>query len=179
LERLSKDQFLKAFNAAVPASPEVALPVVTFNDSITLHVNNEALHIFHVSNAHTDGDSVVHFRSSNVIHTGDIFFNGFYPFIDTDHGGSLDGMIAATQTVAALATADTIIIPGHGPLADKSALENYIAMLTTVRDRINNLRKKGKSCEEIIAASPLADLNDRWGGGLFSEAAFLAIVCND
>jgi glyoxylase-like metal-dependent hydrolase (beta-lactamase superfamily II) len=119
-ERLSKDGFIEAFNKKIPASPKAALPVITFNDRVTFHLNQQEIQVIHRSNAHTDGDSIVIFKSANVIHTGDTFFNTMYPFIDGSSGGSVKGVIDATDYVLSLANETTKIIPGHGPLADLS-----------------------------------------------------------
>src|SRR5882762_1116814 len=124
------------FNDTVPASPAGALPIVTFNDSLTFHLNGGDLHAFHVAPAHTDGDVIVHLPGSNVVHTGDTFFNGIYPVIDVSSGGSIDGMIAADERVLALCDGSTRIIPGHGPLGDRVALAAFRDMLVKVRDRI-------------------------------------------
>jgi glyoxylase-like metal-dependent hydrolase (beta-lactamase superfamily II) len=112
--RKSVDQFQKAFNRTLPASPKGALPVVTFNDAVTFHLNGDEIHAFHVESAHTDGDSIVHFRNSNVIHMGDVMFSGMYPFIDVGSGGSIDGMVTGCDRALALADSETRIIPGHG-----------------------------------------------------------------
>jgi glyoxylase-like metal-dependent hydrolase (beta-lactamase superfamily II) len=114
-ERLTVETVLRAFNIVTPPLPKDALPVVSFSTDLTFHLNGDNLHAFHVPHAHTDGDSVVHFQKANVIHTGDIWFNGLYPFIDVDHGGTVKGVIAAADTILALADGDTRLIPGHGP----------------------------------------------------------------
>ena len=106
--------------------------MVTFTDAVTFHLNGDEIHGFHVPPAHTDGDSVVHFRKANVIHVGDLFFNGMYPFIDLSTGGSVAGMIAAADRMLAMAGESTRIIPGHGPLATKADLKAYRDMLATV-----------------------------------------------
>ena len=113
-QQMSVDQFIELFNREIPASPSIALPVITFNDTTTFHLNGSTIHAFHVEFAHTDGDSVIHFREANVIHTGDVYFNGIYPFIDVDSGGSINGMIAAVNRILALCDDQTKIIPGHG-----------------------------------------------------------------
>jgi cyclase len=134
--RMSSEQFMGIFGRKVPPSPEGALPVVTFTDAVTFHWNGDEIHVFHVDPAHTDGDAVVHFVKADVIHMGDLFFNGGYPFIDTSSGGRIDGVIAAADKVLALAGADTRIIPGHGPLATKADLQSYRDTLSTLRGRI-------------------------------------------
>jgi glyoxylase-like metal-dependent hydrolase (beta-lactamase superfamily II) len=175
-ERMTKDNFIAAFNKKVPAAPKVALPVITFNDTMTFHLNGQEMQVVHHSNAHTDGDSMVIFKSANVIHMGDTFFNGLYPFIDASSNGSINGVIAAVEFVIAMADDKTKIIPGHGPLGDKKSLENYRDMLVTVRDRMKKLISKGKTVEEIIALKPNADLDATWGKGFLDPDAFLNIL---
>lgn len=145
----------------VPA-PEDALPVVTFSDSVTFHLNGRGAFVFHVEKAHTDGDAVIHFRDDNVIHAGDVMFNGLFPFIDLDSGGSVDGFIAAQERILALADDETRIIPGHGPLARKKDLAAAIDMLKDARARVRALVEAGKTEEEILGANPLAHYHDDW-----------------
>jgi glyoxylase-like metal-dependent hydrolase (beta-lactamase superfamily II) len=178
-QRLSVEQLQKMRGLAVPASPPAALPVITFTDSVTFHLNGEAIHVFHVPPAHTDGDSIVHFLGSDVVHAGDILFNGTYPFIDVDSGGSLEGMIAAQERILALCGDDTVIIPGHGPLANAAALRENRQMLVTVRDRIRSAIASGTTLETLLANDPLADLNARWGGGFIGPSQMLTIVYAD
>ncbi len=173
---MSVDQPLKAFNRTVPASPKIALPVITFNDSATFHLNGETIRIIHVPPAHTDGDSIVHFKNSNIIHTGDTFFNGFYPFIDVEHGGSIDGMIKAAGITLGLANDQTKIIPGHGPLATKKQLVAFRDMLVQARDAIKMAAKGGKSPEQVAKADPLKALNAKWGKGFLKPPIFVRIV---
>ena len=178
-KRMSVDNFIEAFNMEVPASPSVALPVVTFNDKVTLHLNGETIEAFHVSLAHTDGDTVIHFQDSNVIHAGDIFFNGFYPFIDVGAGGSIEGTIAAVDQILALANEDTKIIPGHGPLATRMELLEYRYMLVIVKERVEKALALGQSAEEFIDSNPTADLDKKWGEGFLKPEQFLQIVYSD
>ena len=145
----------------VPA-PKDALPVLTFADSVTFHLNGRQAFVFHVEHAHTDGDAVIHFREDNVIHTGDAMFNGLFPFIDLDSGGSVEGYIAAQRRILALANDATKIIPGHGPLAGKKDLKAAVEMLTDARDRVRQLVDAGQSEEEILAANPLEIYHDDW-----------------
>jgi cyclase len=179
LQRLSTDQFVEAFATKVPASPPEALPVFTFTDGITFHQNEKEIHAFHVDPAHTDGDSVVHFKAANVVHMGDLYFNGLYPFIDVSSGGSIDGMIAAADQVVAMVDDQTKIIPGHGPLSNKAELITYRDMLITVRDRVNAAIAEGKTAEEFIASNPTADLDPTWGNGFLKPEQFLGIVYAD
>src|SRR5690606_13686264 len=128
-------QVMEALNRTVPASPKAALPVITFNDEASLHLNGDTAHAIHVERAHTDGDSLVWFEKANVLHMGDIFFNQMYPLIDLSTGGGIHGVIAGGERGLALANEETRIIPGHGPLATKADLAAYVAMLKDVRDR--------------------------------------------
>jgi glyoxylase-like metal-dependent hydrolase (beta-lactamase superfamily II) len=177
-ERLTVETVIKAFNMVTPPLPKAGLPVVTFSRDITFHINGETLRAFHVSRAHTDGDSVIHFRKANVIHAGDVFFNGFYPFVDVDHGGTVKGMIEAADVILALADGDTKIIPGHGPLGDREQLQSYRDMLGTAYDALSRLKTAGRSVEEAVAAKPLAALEGQWGGGLFPGDTWIGLVYN-
>ncbi len=161
-----------------PEPPE-SLPIITFTSEVTFHLNGEEVHVFHVPNAHTDGDAIVHFKGSNVIHAGDIFFNGIYPFIDVDNGGGIDGMIAAQDQVLDLARPDSQIVPGHGPLSDADGLRAARDMLADVRDRVRAARAAGDSVDAFIASKPLADLDDEWGDGFMETERFLRIVWRD
>jgi len=174
--RMSSEQFIAAFNSKSPPSPKVALPVVTFNDAVTFHLNGDEIHAFHVSPAHTDGDSIVHFRKANVFHMGDVFFNTFYPFIDTGSGGSIDGMIAAVERALPLLDETTKLIPGHGPLGDKASLTAFLEMLRGVRAAIAPLVTAGKSVEEVVAAKPTAPFDEKWGQGFLNGDVFTKIV---
>ena len=175
-KRMSSEQFIAAFDTRVPAAPAIALPVVTFEDSVTFHWNGDDIHVFHVAPGHTDGDSIIHFQKANVIHMGDTLFNGYYPFIDASSGGNIDGMIAAEEHVLALADDKTKIIPGHGPLADKAQLQANHDMLVTARDRIHKLMAAGKSRDEVVAAKPTADLDEEWGDGFLKPDLWVGIV---
>jgi glyoxylase-like metal-dependent hydrolase (beta-lactamase superfamily II) len=173
---LSAGSFLQEFNMKAAALSNAGLPVVTFSEDISFHLNGDSVQATHVPHAHTDGDSVIHFKTANVIHAGDIFFNGFYPFIDVTHGGSLKGMIHAADKLIALADANTKIIPGHGPLGDKAQLKNYRQMLVTAYARLKKLKDAGKTVTEAIAAAPLVDLEATWGNGLFKGDRWIEII---
>jgi cyclase len=175
-KRMSVDHFIKDLDMKIQASPKAALPVITFTDSATFHINGEEIQAVHVPPAHTDGDSFVRFRKAKVLHLGDTFFNGFYPFFDASTGGSVEGMIAAAEKALSMCDSSTKIIPGHGPLADKKALETYLSMLRTVRDRVKKLVDAGKTAEEAIAAKPLADFDVTWGKGFLPPDQFLRLV---
>ncbi len=174
--RMSTDQFIEAFQRPIPASPTAALPKITFNDTATFHLNGQTIQAFHVETAHTDGDSVIHFPEADVIHTGDIYFNGIYPFIDTSSGGSISGMIQGTERILALAGNNTQIIPGHGALSNRAELEVYRQMLIDVKQRTENAIAQGLTLEEFIASNPTADYDATWGKGFLKPAEFLTIV---
>jgi glyoxylase-like metal-dependent hydrolase (beta-lactamase superfamily II) len=175
-KRMSVEQFVKDFNMKIPASPKAALPIITFSETTTFHLNGEEIQAVHVPPAHTDGDSLVHYRKANVLHMGDTFFNGAYPFFDMSSGGSIEGMIGAAEKALSLANASTKIIPGHGPLADRKALEVYLTVLKTSRDRIGTLVSAGKSADEVIAARPLAEYDATWGKGFIQSDQFVRLV---
>ncbi len=143
------------------------LPVLTFNDQMTIHINGDAAKIMHFANAHTDGDGIVFFEQANVIHTGDIMFNGVFPFIDSSNGGSAVGMIAALKGIAEIANDDTKIIPGHGPLATKADVISSAAIIEDGLQIVSNMVADGKSDEEIKAANPLAAY-ESFGSGFIS-----------
>jgi glyoxylase-like metal-dependent hydrolase (beta-lactamase superfamily II) len=163
--RMSKENFIAQFQRTVPPSPEAALPVVTFADAITFHWNGDEIRVYHVPPAHTDGDSIVHFVKADVVHMGDLFFKGNYPFVDVSSGGTLDGVVGAADRVLAAVTDKTKIIPGHGPLATKADLQAYRDTVKTVRDRVAKLKAEGKTKEQAVAAKPTADLDAQWGQG--------------
>jgi len=150
--------------------PAVAeeLPQITFSDEVTFHLNGRTAHVMHVPHAHTDGDAFIHFRDINIISAGDVLFNGLFPFIDMDSGGSVDGYLAAQRKLLALADDDTKIIPGHGPLATKADLMAAHEMLIDANSRIKALVGAGQSEEEIVAANPLADYHDDWNWGFIT-----------
>ena len=177
--RMSRDTEIAAFQSVVPAAPKAALPVITFNDNVTFRLNGEEIRAVHYRHSHTDGDSVIHFVNANVIHTGDIWFNGYYPFIDVSSGGSIDGLISSIGTLIDLVDDDTRIIPGHGPLGDRQGIRDYLVMLEAVRDRMNKLISEGKSLEQIIELRPNADYDDAMGKGFINPEKFLRILYSD
>jgi glyoxylase-like metal-dependent hydrolase (beta-lactamase superfamily II) len=175
-KRMSVEHFSAAFNRKTPPSPEGALPVVTFTESVTFHWNGDEIRVTHVAPAHTDGDSFVHFAKADVVHMGDLFFNGGYPFIDTSSGGRIDGVIAAADGVLAATGEKTRFIPGHGPLATRAELQAYRDMLRTLRDRIAKLKAAGRSRDEVVAAKPTADHDAKWGTGFMKGDTFTGLA---
>jgi cyclase len=175
-KRMSTENFNSFRKVMTPASPAVALPVVSFADSVNFHFDGEEVSALHVAPAHTDGDSVIFFKKANVVHMGDNFFNGMYPFIDFGSGGSLDGMVAADDLVLARIDDGTKVIPGHGPLGTKADLKKFRDMLATVGGRIKKAVQDGKTLDQVIAMKPTADFDAAWGNGFFKPADFIGLV---
>jgi glyoxylase-like metal-dependent hydrolase (beta-lactamase superfamily II) len=162
--------------AKTPPAPQGALPSKTYTNISKIRLSGRVADLKHIANAHTDGDTYVWFKTANVLSTGDTFTNGRYPNIDFANGGSIKGMIAATDAYLKLANAKTRIVPGHGPLADKAALTEYRTMLTTARDRMTKLVKEGKSEDDVVAAKPFADLDAKWAPTEFAGKNFIRVV---
>jgi cyclase len=175
-KRLSTPQDIAAFGMHFDPSPAGALPQQTFTDGTKLYFNGEELTLSHFPPAHTDSDIYVRYERGNVLHMGDVWFNGTYPFIDPSSGGNIDGMIAGTARGLTIADADTIIVPGHGPIGDKAALAKHHDMLVAVRDRVRALKSAGKSQQEAIAAKPTADLDSIWAKGSVTPDFFVTLV---
>ena len=159
-------------------SPPDALPTRTFKDTHTLTANGDQVMLGYVPPAHTDTDIYIRFAKGNVLHLGDLFFNGMYPFIDISTGGSINGMIRAAGMNLKLADASTRIVPGHGPLATREDLTKFQDMMVTVRDRVQKLKKEGRKLEEVVAAEPTKDLDPIWGKGFMQAKDFVGIVFN-
>ena len=175
-KRLSVKTPIEFFKAEYGPSAPAALPVITFKETVTFHLNGDEATAIHVANAHTDGDSIIHFRAANVVHMGDTYFNGLYPFIDTGTNGSVKGMLVAADHVLRMSDDTTKIIPGHGPLSNKRELQAYRDMLATIGGRVKTLVKEGKKLDEVIAAKPTADFDERWGKGFFSSTRFTEML---
>lgn len=174
--RMSTEQFREIFNRTTAPSSDAALPVVTFNDELTLHWNGHTIRAFHTGPAHTDGDTILHFEEADVIHMGDNFFNGFYPFVDVDSNGDINGMIAAGYRVLAMSNAGAAIIPGHGPLATPDDLRDWLQMLRATRESIQELIDQGMSEDEVVAANPTAAYDETHGGGFMSPETYTRLV---
>jgi glyoxylase-like metal-dependent hydrolase (beta-lactamase superfamily II) len=145
------------------ASPRVALPVITFNDRVTYHINGDTITVYKVPAAHTDGDAFIHFKNANVVHTGDVFASYRYPYVDTINGGSMAGIVKAMDDLIPNLDDNTKIIPGHGGVSGKKDVIAYREMIATVSSRVQALVKQGKTLEEVRAAKPTADFDPRWG----------------
>lgn len=178
-KRLSTSQFSQRFNRTTPPSPYAALPVVTFAEDLTLHLDGDSIRVVHVPPAHTDGDAFIYFAKANVIHMGDTFTNGSYPFVDVSSGGTIDGYLTAADRVLAIANDQTRIIPGHGAVASKADLQEFRRVVGTIRDRVAAMVKQGKSLTEVAAAKPTAEWDATWGKGFMTPDVFLDIVYND
>jgi cyclase len=174
--RMGTEQFMALMGRKVEASPEAALPVVTFAEGVTFFWNGDEVRVFHVPPAHTDGDSVIQFVKADVVHMGDTFFNGTYPFIDTSSGGRVDGIIGAADRVLSAASDKTRIIPGHGPVASKADLQAYRDTVKAVRDAVAKLKAEGKTKEAVVAAKPSADYDAKWGKGFIKPNDFVGTV---
>ncbi len=177
--RMRESQFVEAYDLKVPPAPKAALPTITFADQLSLHLNGDNMTAVHAVSAHTDGDAVVAWQNADVVHVGDLFYNGMYPFIDLDSGGSLAGVVAALELVLARADARTVVIPGHGPLASRADLAAYRDMLVAVGRRVRELVEQGESVEEVLAAHPTADFDERYGKGSMTPERFVKIVYAD
>ena len=175
-KRMSEPHDLPVFGLHFGPSPSDALPQQTFAASHKLEANGESLALQHFAPAHTDTDIYIHFQRANVIHMGDTFFNGFYPFMDSGTGGKINGMIAAADRVLPLAGNDTKIVPGHGPLGNKADVAKFRDMLVTARDRVQKLKSAGKSAQEAVAEKPFADLDPVWGKGRLNADQFVQVV---
>lgn len=163
-----KEGLAREGGSVTPPAPDAALPVITFSHSMSFYWNGRDIKVWHPNNAHTDGDAIIFFKDANIVHMGDVFFNGGYPYIDLDSGGDMDGYIATHEKVLAKIDDETKIIPGHGPLASKADLQKTVDMLKDVRSRVRSLIDDGMSEDEIVAADPLADLNPDWGQGFIN-----------
>lgn len=152
--------------------PKAALPVLTFDDRMQIHFNDNQIDLMHFSPAHTNGDTAVWFRNQNAVHLGDVFNNSGYPFVDVDSGGGIDGMINFCEQTLAAVGPDGIIIPGHGPVTDTAALSRYVYMLKTVRARIAEMIDDGKTLQQVMDAKPTADFDEVYG----PETASLGFV---
>jgi glyoxylase-like metal-dependent hydrolase (beta-lactamase superfamily II) len=175
-KRLSTEGFIEFLGMKTKPEPEVALPVVTFTRDISFRLNGDELVVNHVPRAHTDGDSIVRFGKSNVVHMGDTFFNKLYPFIDTSSGGTVAGVLAAVDGVLKTVGDDTKIIPGHGPLASKADLKAYRDMLAAVSGNIRGQIKAGKTLAQVIASKPTAKYDAAWGKGFLAPEKFVEMI---
>ncbi|HEY6176745.1 MAG TPA: MBL fold metallo-hydrolase [Kofleriaceae bacterium] len=174
--RMSAPQHIEMLKLDFPASPVEALPQFVFKDGYKVEANGEKIEVKHVPPAHTDTDVILDFDRANVLHAGDVFFNGRYPLIDASTGGKVDGMIDASNRLLNMADPDTKIVPGHGALATKAELAKYRDMLVSAAGRIRKLKTAGRTLDEAVAAKPFTDLDPDWGGGRYKGDDFVKIV---
>lgn len=178
-EAMSTLQVSEEYSVRIPASPRAALPTLTLPGDAALHLNGDLLRIAQVANAHTGGDLVLWWREANVVHLGDVFYNGGYPFVDRAHGGSIAGMVATIEGVLSRADDATVVIPGHGPVARRADLVAYRDMLVASGRRVRELVEEGKSLDEVLAARPTAAYDERYGAGSVSAGRFVRILYAD
>jgi len=177
-QRLSQREFITYFKKEMLPMAKVGLPTVTFSQGMTLHYNNDAIRFIHPPAAHTDGDTVVYFEKANVIVSGDLIFNGIYPFIDTEHGGSITGLIAGIDVLLDLANEASVIIPGHGAVMNKTDLSSYKSMLVNISRKIETAIKEGKNLEQVIDEKPTQAFDGQFGDGLIPPDAFVRVIYN-
>jgi glyoxylase-like metal-dependent hydrolase (beta-lactamase superfamily II) len=175
-KRLSTSTRVEGWNFTFPPSPAGAIPTEVFSTDKTLHLNGTTIALKHYDPAHTDGDISAYFVEADVFHTGDTWWNGYYPFIDYSTGGSLNGMIKAAEANLTMVTDKTIVVPGHGPVGGKAEMIKYRDVLATIRDRVGVLKGKGKSLDEIVAAKPTAAYDAKWGKGFVNGEFFTKLV---
>jgi glyoxylase-like metal-dependent hydrolase (beta-lactamase superfamily II) len=170
---------MKLLNAKVPPAQAAALPLLTFAKEIGFHMNGEDVRVFHLEPGHTDGDAVIYFRNANVIHMGDLYFEGLYPYIGIYSGGSVDGMIKVIRQILPMIDENTKVVPGHGPVSNKAKLQEYVSMLSSIRDHVSRLMQEGKTMEEVIAAKPTRAFDEKWGKGFLPPDKFAGLVYMD
>ena len=176
-ERLASG--VRLWGRDVPPAPKGALPVITFQDSVTIHLNGEDLRAVHAPHAHTDGDSVIWFTQSNVVHMGDNFFNGGFPVVDLENGGSVAGMIAVVEKVASMIPSDAKVIPGHGPLGDRDALSRFAKMLRETSAAVSAAIAAGKTVEQVKSENILDPWAEAWGKGFINTERWADILYTD
>jgi glyoxylase-like metal-dependent hydrolase (beta-lactamase superfamily II) len=164
------------WNFTFPPAPKGALPTKVFEKDLKLHLNGATLALQYYPPAHTDSDIFIEFTDADIIHVADTFWNGHFPFIDYSTGGSIDGMIRAAEANVAKVTDKTIVIPGHGPIGNKSQLIEFRDMLVAVREKVSRLKKEGKSLDEVVAAKPTVDYDAKWGGFVIDGNFFARLV---
>ena len=167
---------VEAWNFTFPPSPAGALPTELVDSDRKLELNGTTIETKYYGPSHTDGDLWVYFTVADVLHVGDTWWNGHYPFIDYSTGGSIDGMIRAAEANVAKAGAKTIVIPGHGPVGGRTELGQFRDMLVTIREKVSALKRKGKPLAEIVAAKPSAEFDAKWGGFVITPEVFAGLV---
>jgi glyoxylase-like metal-dependent hydrolase (beta-lactamase superfamily II) len=173
---LSTTTRVEGWDHTFPPSPAGAIPEIVFANEHVLHLNRAPILLKHYGPAHTDSDISVRFMDADVLHTGDTWWNGQFPFIDYSTGGSIAAAIRAADANIAAVGADTLVIPGHGPVGGRSDLVAFRDMLVTIRDKVAALKKQGRTLDDVIAAKPTATYDTKWGGFFISGKAFTALV---
>ena len=173
-----RSRLLSQSTAEKPTDP-ASVPVMTFSEEMSFYLNDQPAHLMHVPAAHTDGDAIIHFPKANVLHTGDAFFHGLFPFIDLDSGGSVAGFIAAQERILTLVNDETKIIPGHGELATKADLMQDLAMLKDAYSLVIAHVAKGQTTDEIVAANPLAKYHDGYNWGFITTERMTRTLCRE
>ncbi len=167
---------VEGWDYTFPAAPPGALPMKVFATDHSLHLNDTNIALEYYPPAHTDSDISVNFTDADIVHVGDTWWNGVYPFIDYSTGGSIDGAIRAAQANLAVVGANTIVIPGHGSVGGRADLIEFHDMLASIRENVSRLKRQGRSLNETIAASPTAAYDAKWGNFLITPSAFTALV---
>jgi glyoxylase-like metal-dependent hydrolase (beta-lactamase superfamily II) len=176
VKRLSVDTRVDDWEWTFPASPQSARPTVVFSTDKTLKFSGKTIELKYYGPCHTDSDIWAYFVESDVLSTGDTWWNGYYPFIDNENGGSIDGMIRAANDNIAKVTEHTVVVPGHGPIGGRKELIEYRDMLVGVRTKVATLKASGKSRSEVVAAKPTAEYDAKWGGFVLDGAFFTRLV---
>jgi glyoxylase-like metal-dependent hydrolase (beta-lactamase superfamily II) len=175
-KHLSNSTRVEDWNFTFSPSPAGAIPTDVFNADKTLHLNGATIALKYYGPSHTDGDVSAYFIEADVLHTGDTWWNGHYPFIDYSTGGSINGMIKAAEANLAMVTDKTVVLPGHGPVGGKTEMIEYRDILAAIRDRVAALKGEGKSLNEIVAAKPTAAYDAKWGGSFVNGEFFTKLV---
>lgn len=162
-KRMAVESVMSLMHVKMPPASKAALPVITFTESISFSLNGDTIVATHVVPSHTDGDSFVRFQKANVIHTGDVFAAGRYPYLDVDNGGSAEGVLVAIDKLIAQIDDNTVVIPSHGPISRKADVIAFRKMFSTVTARVKAMIKAGKTKEQVVAAKPLREFDAEWG----------------
>lgn len=176
--KLKEGAVIEAFGKTMEPYPEPALPSLTYTQKLSIHQSDETIELLHFASAHTDGDTAVHFKNSNVIHAGDIFFSGMYPFIDTGNGGSVQGFIAAQEALLTLADNQTRIIPGHGLLSNKADLKRDLRVLKEIVDVVMSELAAGKNHDQIARHKTIREYDVSYGQGFLNAKQFIEILAS-
>jgi glyoxylase-like metal-dependent hydrolase (beta-lactamase superfamily II) len=178
-ERLNAEQFVDFLNKTFEASPLNALPTITYKDSITFYFNEDKIDVYHLPHAHTDGDSIIYFNKRNIVHTGDIYVNGRYPFIDHSSGGSIDSIITGIEKIISIIDNETKVIPGHGLLSNLGELQDYLIMLKDIRQQVLTMVNNGATLNEIIKSDITSKYDNLYSDSFINSGDFLGFVYND